>query len=169
MVHRAKKGNTQAFQQLIDEEKVRLYKMARIYVKNEDDALEIFQETIYKALIAIKDLKEEQYFSTWVTRILINTAYDFLRKQKRVIPMDKSILESRSQYYTMQEDDGDLLKAIEELDVKYKTVLLLRYYKDYSIKQIAEIVECPEGTVKTHIHRGLQLLRMKIEEGCINE
>ncbi|WP_336469844.1 sigma-70 family RNA polymerase sigma factor [Bacillus massiliigorillae] len=169
LVHRAKKGHNQAFQQLIDEEKVRLYKIARLYVKNEEDALEIFQETLYKAYISLKNLKEDRYFSTWITRILINTAYDFLKKQKRVIPLDSVIIEDQNLQYNMPEENSDLIKAIEELDVKYKTVLILRYYKDYSIKQIAEIVECPEGTVKTNIHRGLQLLRMKIEEGCINE
>lgn len=68
----AKKGNAQAFQELIEQEKVKLYKMAYIYMKNEHDALEVFQETVYKTLVSIKSLKEEKYFSTWVTKILMD-------------------------------------------------------------------------------------------------
>ncbi len=168
-VQKAKKGNNKAFQELIEEEKVKLYKMAYIYMKNEDDALEVFQETVYKAFISIKGLKDERYFSTWLTRILINTAVDLLNKKKRVIPMERDILENKVQSYTPRERNFDLLEAIHELDEKYKSVLVLRFYKDYSVKQIAEILDCPEGTVKTNIHRGIQRLREKMKEDCVNE
>ncbi len=167
-------GNNEAFQELMEEEKVRLYKIAYVYVKNEEDALEIFQETIYKAYVSIKDLKEEKYFSTWITRILINTAYDYLKKKKRVIPMESDVLERKSTNYSSQNisrfpEKSDLLRYIEELDVKYKTVLILRFYKDYTIKQISSILECPEGTVKTNIHRAISLLRVKMKEDYTND
>lgn len=168
-VQKAKKGNHKAFQELIEEEKIKLYKIAYIYMKNEDDALEVFQETVYKALISINSLKDERYFSTWITRILINNAIDLLNKRKRVIPMEREILESKVPSYTPSEQNYDLLEAITELDEKHKSVLVLRYYKDYSIKQIAEILDCPEGTVKTNIHRGIQQLREKMKEDCVNE
>lgn len=168
-VQRAKKGNHKAFQELIEEEKVKLYKMAYIYTKNEDDALEVFQETVYKAFVSINSLKDDRYFSTWITRILIHTALDLLNKKKRVIPMERNTLESKIQSYMPNERNVDLLDAITELDEKYKSVLVLRYYKDYSVKQIAEILDCPEGTVKTNIHRGIQQLREKMKEDCVNE
>lgn len=168
-VQKAKKGNNKAFQELIEEEKVKLYKMAYIYMKNEDDALEVFQETVYKAFISIKSLKDERYFSTWLTRILINNAIDLLNKRKRVIPMDREVLESKVHSYMPSEQNYDLLDAITELDEKYKSVLVLRYFKDYSVKQIAEILDCPEGTVKTNIHRGIRELREKMREDCVNE
>lgn len=57
----------------------------------------------------------------------------------------------------------DLLKALNEIDEKYKTVLLLRYYQDYTIQQIAGILECPEGTVKTNINRGIAVLKEKLK------
>ncbi|WP_017753997.1 sigma-70 family RNA polymerase sigma factor [Calidifontibacillus oryziterrae] len=168
-VKRAKKGNNKAFQELIDEEKEKLYKMAYIYMKNEVDALEVFQETVFKAFISIKNLKKEQYFSTWITRILINTAIEFLRKKERIIPMERDVLESKTNPYVPKESNHDLLHTVLELDEKYKTVLLLRFYKDYSVKQISEVLDCPEGTVKTNIHRGLQMLREKLKEECVNE
>lgn len=158
----------------MEEEKVRLYKIAYVYVKNEDDALEVFQETVYKAYVSIKDLKEEKHFSTWITRILINTTYDYLKKKKRVIPMESDVLERKSTNYGSQNilqfaEKLDLLRYIEELDIKYKTVLILRFYKDYTIKQIASILECPEGTVKTNIHRAISLLRVKMKGDYANE
>lgn len=168
-VQRAKKGSKKAFQELMEEEKVKLYKIAYLYTKNEADALEVFQETVYKAYISIKDLKEERYFSTWLSRILINVAIDLVNKKKKVIPMDKEILEGKLAPYQSEENDPDLLDAVMKLEEKYKTVLILRFYKDFTIKQIAETLDCPEGTVKTNIHRGLNILKEKVKEDCVNE
>jgi RNA polymerase sigma-70 factor (ECF subfamily) len=148
---------------------VKLYKIAYVYMKNEEDALEVFQETVYKAFISIKNLKDERYFSTWLTRVLINTALDILNKKKRIIPMDREMLESKIDPYLPSEKDPDLLHAVIELDEKYKTVLILRFYKDYTVKQIAELLDCPEGTVKTNIHRGVNLLREILKEDCVHE
>jgi RNA polymerase sigma-70 factor, ECF subfamily len=89
LVKKAKRGNSKAFQKIIEAEKEKLYRMAYLYVKNESDAIDIVHETIYKAFISIKNLKETDYFSTWLMRILINTALDFIKKNKRIIPAEK--------------------------------------------------------------------------------
>ncbi|WP_342744277.1 sigma-70 family RNA polymerase sigma factor [Bacillus alkalicellulosilyticus] len=150
IVKKAKKGNKKAFQILMESEKSKLYKIAFVYMKNEDEALEVFQETILKAFTSIHSLKEERYFSTWLTRILINTAIELLNKKKRVIPMEKEFIENRTNdhFFAEHHRDLDLLQAITELEEKYKSVLLLRFYKDYSVKEIADILDCPEGTEK---------------------
>ncbi|MCA1041959.1 sigma-70 family RNA polymerase sigma factor [Bacillus infantis] len=168
-VKQAKKGNKKAFQDLLEAEKEKLYKMAYLYMKNEADALEAFQETVYKALISIRNLREEQYFSTWLTRILINTCKDLLKKKNRVIPMEREVLEGKTSPYMPKDGGSELLEMIKGLEEKYKTILILRYYRDYSVRQIAEFLECPEGTVKTNIHRGIGLLREKMKEECVNE
>ncbi|MGG4456213.1 sigma factor [Brevibacillus porteri] len=80
LVARAKTGDSEAFQMLMHQEKANLYKMAFVYTRNEEDALEVFQETVYKALISISTVKDDQYFTTWLTRILINTAIAYLAK-----------------------------------------------------------------------------------------
>lgn len=164
LVARAKKGDTDAFQTLIHEDKEKLYKMAYIYMKNENDALEVFQETVYKALKAIPTLKNNDYFSTWITRILINTAIDTLKKKQKVVPMSEDVIEHCEE--TTQEKPEvqmDLLHAMDKIEEKYKTVLLLRYYQDYTVGQIATFLNCPEGTVKTNIRRGLALLKTKLK------
>lgn len=165
LVARAKKGNAEAFQALIHEEKEKLYKMAFVYMKNEDDALEVFQETLYKAFASIASLKKNDYFSTWITRIMINTAIALLNKKQKVIPMSNELFENMGDTtgHLKQEDQLDLLQAMDEIEDKYKTVLLLRFYEDYTVQQIATFLNCPEGTVKTNIRRGLALLKKKMK------
>lgn len=164
LISKAKKGDINAFQALIHIEKEKLYKMAYVYMRNENDALEVFQETIYKAFASLSKLKNDEYFSTWMTRILINTAIDLLRKKKRVVPINQEVLENTSDTSSFNSDVHiDLLQAMDEIEEKYKTVLLLRYYQDYSVKQIASMLKCPEGTVKTNIRRGLDKLKEKMK------
>ncbi|WP_088013925.1 sigma-70 family RNA polymerase sigma factor [Gottfriedia acidiceleris] len=165
-INKAKKGDSKAFQELIEEEKAKLYRTAYLYVKDENDALDIVQETVYKAYISIKKVKEVQHFSTWLTRILINNALDFLKKKSRLIPIDSwdnSSLVREEQH----EENMDLLHAIDQLKPRYKTVIILRYYNDYTIKQIAETLKCPEGTVKTNLHRALSKLKVDLREEYI--
>ncbi|MCG7345290.1 sigma-70 family RNA polymerase sigma factor [Sporosarcina sp. ACRSL] len=164
LVARAKKGDKQAFEALMHDEKEKLYKMAFIYMKNENDALEVFQETVLNAFTSIHLLKEDRYFSTWITRILINTALRILKNKKNIVPIDQGMIEEGGQ----EEHGGvevqiDLMNALNEIEEKYKTVLLLRYYEDYSVKQISVFLECPEGTVKTNIRRGLGQLKSKLK------
>ena len=164
LVTRAKNGDAEAFQALVHEEKEKLYKMAFVYMRNEDDALEVFQETLYKAFTSIQTLKNNDYFLTWLVRILINAAVALLNKQKKIIPMSHDMLESMGNTGQMkQEDQLDLLQAMDEIEDKYKTVLLLRFYEDYTIQQISSVLDTPEGTVKTNIRRGLALLKKKMK------
>ena len=126
-------------------------------MKNENDALDVVQETVARAYSKIHTVKEERYFTTWLMRILINTAIETLRKNQKIVP----ILEQQSEQIQVLSYDErlDLLQAIEQLEEKYKTVILLKYYRDLSTKDIADLLDCPEGTVKTNVHRGIQQLK----------
>ncbi|MEK9197152.1 sigma-70 family RNA polymerase sigma factor [Lysinibacillus halotolerans] len=164
LVKRAKKGDTEAFQLLIHEEKEKMYRMAYMYMKNEEDALEVFQESLYKALNSIRTLKQNDYFSTWLMRILINTAIAALKKKQKFVLMNNELYEQIGNVtYFQSEEHLDLLQAMDDIEEKYKTVLLLRFYQDYTVKQIATFLDCPEGTVKTNIRRGLEILRSKLK------
>jgi RNA polymerase sigma-70 factor, ECF subfamily len=167
-INKAKKGNSKAFEELISEEKNKLFRVAFLYVKDEDLALDIVQETIYKAFVSIKQLKETQYFSTWITKILINTALDFIRKNNRLNIVPFSDIERFNLNHRINlVDKLDLVEAIERLEEQYKTVIVLRYYKDLTIKQISEALGCPEGTVKARLHRAINRLKSDLKEGCI--
>lgn len=164
LVKRAKKGDSEAFQMLIHKEKEKMYRMAYMYMRNEDDALEVFQESLYKAIGSINTLKNNDFFSTWLMKILINTAIAALKKKQKMVPIDNQILNQMVNIDHIQiEEHLDLLQAMDEIEEKYKTVLLLRFYQDYTVKQIATFLECPEGTVKTNIRRGLEILKSKLK------
>lgn len=163
LLAKAKKGSNQAFIDLMQGEKVKLYKMAYIYMKNEQDALDVVQETVAKALANIHSIKEEQYFSTWLMKICMNTALEMLRKSQKVVYLEESIIEHEKPLFS--EEKMDLLNGIEQLEEKYKTVILLKYYRDLQTKEIAELLNCPEGTVKTNLHRGIQQLKKYVLKG----
>ena len=170
LVKRAKKGDSEAFQMLIREEKEKMYRMAYMYMRNEDDALEVFQESLYKALNSIDTLKNNSYFSTWLMRILINTAIATLKKKQKIVSMENEIIDQMESVVHIQiEEQLDLLQAMDEIEEKYKTVLLLRFYQDYTVKQIAVFLDCPEGTVKTNIRRGLDILKTKLKGGYFDD
>ena len=170
LVKRAKKGDSEAFQMLIHEEKEIMYRMAYMYMRNEDDALEVFQESLYKALNSIDTLKNNSYFSTWLMRILINTAIATLKKKQKIVSMENEIIDQMESVVHIQiEEQLDLLQAMDEIEEKYKTVLLLRFYQDYTVKQIAVFLDCPEGTVKTNIRRGLDILKTKLKGGYFDD
>lgn len=82
LVALAQQGDEQAFYQLIEQEQHKLYRMAYVYVQNENDAVEVFQQTIIRAYEGLPQLKETHYFATWLTRIMINCCKTYIAKKK---------------------------------------------------------------------------------------
>ena len=165
LVKNAKSGDENAFCELVKINKEILYKTAYLYTKNEHDSLEILDETVYRAYVSIKKLKEDKYFNTWIMRILINRCISYLNNRKRIELLGINIgnLRKGSKEDKNLEDRLDLYKAIDELDGKLKVVIILRYFQDLTVSQIADILECPIGTVKTHIHKAIKRLRIELE------
>ncbi|WP_342433139.1 sigma-70 family RNA polymerase sigma factor [Neobacillus sp. FSL H8-0543] len=163
LVKKAIKGDEEAFETLVKNESEKLYKTAFVYVRNKDDALDVLQETIYKAFISIDKVKQPEYFTTWLTKILIRTAYDFLRKKKRIV-LDERLLNSIvAESRPNVEGNLDILHAISRLNQNYQTVILLFYYHDLPIRGIAETMGVPENTVKTYLRRAKMELRSFLE------
>jgi len=91
---REKQINDRKLLSLIEVDKDRLYRIAYVYVKNEEDAKEIVQETIYKGFLNIKKLKEVEKFNSWITRILVNTAMTHLKKKNRFVYEGEDVLKN---------------------------------------------------------------------------
>ena len=164
IISAAIQGDRIALQQLLKSEKEKLYRMAYTYVKNEDDALEVFQQTVLQAIESVHQVKEPHYFSTWLVRICINKALAFLKNNKKLVYMDE--VEERNLENGATADVAeqlDVSNALDSLPEKFKTALMLRYYQDFTVKQIATVMECPEGTVKTTLHRGLAMLKKDLK------
>lgn len=161
-IEKAQKGDAQSFYELITERRELLYKTAYLYVKNEQDALDIVGETVYHAFRSIGKLKHPEYFTTWLVKILINQALQTLKKSRSDWPLltDRDVAQWEAGFSV--EDKLDLLEAVDRLAEPYKTVVILKYLHDLPNSQIAEILETPVGTVKTHLHRALKKLKAYI-------
>lgn len=145
------------FYEAVMEHSDQLYHIAYSYLSNQHDALEAVQETTCRAWIKRRTLKEPQAFKSWMIRILIYVCIDEQRRRKRSIPT----ADDRLQEPVMEHSTGrlELLWALEQVKPKYRHVLLLKYYNDMTLTDIAAVLNKPEGTVKTWQHKGLKQLR----------
>lgn len=170
LVKRATKGDRQAFEKLMDIYFDRLCKEAYIRCKYEEDVKEIVQETIYKAYRNIRSLKEPQYFKTWLSRILINVANDYLRNKGMVdLELDETSYVKEVVIEDKIEIKIDLYNAIDELEDKYKDAVILRYIDDLKIEDISKILDRPVNTIKTHLRKALKDMKKMLKEGYSNE
>jgi RNA polymerase sigma-70 factor, ECF subfamily len=161
LVKKAVKGNAKAFEELLMLHSERLYRTAFLYVGNREDALDIVQETSCKAYLAIGQLKKEEYFLTWLTRILIHCAYDVLRKRKKERPVE--ILDEQPAHRENRVAESlDLMKAISLLKDQHRTAIILFYYHDMPLTEIARTMDIPENTVKTYLQRGRKELKTRL-------
>jgi RNA polymerase sigma-70 factor (ECF subfamily) len=140
------------------------YRLAFSYVKNKENALDIVQEAIFKALRSIDRLDEVNYLKTWLYRIIVNTSIDFIRKHQRVSIMDDDILESHLPVSENELSDLDLQNAVDHLPPTYKTIIILRFFEDLKIEEIAEITGDNVNTVKTRLYSALRKLRVEMGE-----
>lgn len=161
LVKKAIKGNATAFEELLVLHSERLYRTAYLYAGNRDDALDIVQETSCKAFLAIGQLKNEQYFLTWLTRILIHCAYDVLKKKKKEMPVEK-LVDLPSNSDDKVAENLDLMEAISLLKAQHRMAIILFYYHDLAISEVARMMDIPENTVKTYLQRGRKELKTRL-------
>ena len=147
--------------------RARYYRIAYSYVKNEQDALDIVSEAAYRGLRDLRSLRSPEFFRTWMTRIVVNCAIDFLRKDSRLVSLDDTAPESVEVADTALqcEDTLDLYDALDVLTERDKTCVTLRFFEQYSFVEIARILGEPETTVKTRVYRALKKMRAYLEKG----
>ncbi len=164
LIKKAQKGNEKAFLKLFQQYEQDIYRTAFVYVKNKSDALDVVQETAFRSFKAIKNLKEPTYFKTWLIRISISCAIDLLRKQKNVVQMkpeyEKFIFVDVNEDIDLEMTVQDL---IERLNADEKSVIILRFYEDLTIKEVSESLDIPLGTAKTVLYRALNKLRKELK------
>ena len=162
---RAVNGDKESFIKLIEPIKAKLYKVAFVYLKNEDDALDCIHEAIIKAIRSINTLKEPQYFNTWITRITINVCKDYIRKNNRVVLVDIKDYENDLFTEDNQSDvKEDINSALNKLSESERKLIVMRYLEDKSLKDIAFKTSKPLGTVKSKLNRTLKKLRVYMGE-----
>ena len=171
LVRRAKKGDYRAFDLLVLKYQGRLIATAFKYVKERQLAEDIVQEAFIKSYKSIDSFREESSFYTWVYRITVNTAKNYLISSKRRDEVVISDLSQDDSFYPEKLDvdsPQEILKASElrglifetlsSLGEETRTALSLREFDGLSYEQIAEIVQCPVGTVRSRIFRGREVI-----------
>lgn len=160
LVKRAMNHDNEAFVELIQRQTQAMYKVARGILRNEEDVADALQETILKCYEKIDTLKEPGYFKTWMTRILINNCNDILRTSRLECSYDEYVplvvSEDNTSYY-------EFVQLIDSMDEKYRMIILLYYVEGFKIKEISEILNIKEATIKTRLNRGREKLKLIYE------
>lgn len=150
------------FVELIEEYKISLYRVGKGILKNDHDVEDAVSETVLKSFKNLNKLKDINSFKSWIMRILVNECYTILNKKKRI-----EFQEDIEVYNLAYEDthQGNLINYINKLDKDSSAILTLFYYEDMSIKDISEVLEISNGTVKSRLSRSKEKLK-KLLENC---
>lgn len=162
-------GDKDAYEVIVRRYNSRLYKIARTYIKDEDDIEDVLQETYVKAYLNLKQFKGNSKLSTWLTRILINESLACLNKQsKKVSFVDEQLLNNMEQEQNMeqkiiQKNVKEILeKSIDNLPPKLSSVFVMREIEGMNVKDTSELLEISEENVKVRLHRAKTALKETI-------
>ncbi len=173
LIRNCQKGDAAAFEEITGKYYRRIFMVILGMVHHREDALDVAQETFYRAFKNIKRFEGGSSFYTWLYRIAVNLAIDFQRRQKRGPAdqkenMDEVIVETETlgtdPYRELRDRElGErLLSAIDELTPDHKAVILMRAVEGLSYKEIGRIMNCSEGTVMSRLHYARKKLSEKL-------
>lgn len=161
LVKRAKRGDAEAFIALMEECRMSFRRIAFGYLGNDEDVADAIQDTILDAFEHIGSLKKAEYFKTWVMRILINNCTAIYRKNKKSVGLEAYREEAAFDVGSADVEFKQLLSALPE---DSRTIFQLYFGEGYTTRDIAEILDMKENTVKSKIHRGKEQLRESLRE-----
>ena len=133
-----------------------MYRVAWSILRNETDVQDALQDAVLKAWEKRDKLREEKYFRSWMTRILINVCYDTQRIHRKIVPLDKIPVQSTSA------PDPDLAMALEALPEKLRLPLVLCYSERMTYEEAADVLRIPVTTLRGRIRRGKKELRKEL-------
>ena len=151
--------NRETFTDLVLDSEPTLYRVAMSMLRNEKDCEDAVQTAVLTAFEKLGTLKHEEYFKTWLVRILINVCNKQLKAAAKTAQLHDSAISAGS-----AEAATEIRMAIEGLPVKIRQVIVLYYMEDFSVKEIKQILKIPEGTVKSRLSKGRTLLRDVLKE-----
>ena len=137
-----------------------LYRIAYSYLTNDADAADAVQDALLKAWEKRHTLRQPQYFGTWLTRILINSCKQQLRRRKPQTELVETSAVAEEDYV----ENLALKMALDQLDLNHRMPLLLYHMDGYSVKDIARILRLPQGTITSRLARARQKLKKELDE-----
>lgn len=169
LIQRIKAGEFDLFEEIVKRYQNGLYNFILNIVKNKDDAMDLCQDTFFKAYKSISSYKAKSSFSTWLYRIGFNNSINYLKKNKRmsIVEIEKLSLKCQNNEHERVEkkEIKKLIdKIVEDLDTKYKAPIFLFFIENKSYKEIAEIMKIPINSVKSNIFRGKQIIKQVLRK-----
>lgn len=155
LIKKAKEKNPDAFAELMQQQMQMMYKIAKSILYSDEDVADAIQDTILACWTKLNSLRDDEYFKTWMTRILVNKCNDLLRRQMPYCPIE--------QVSEISEPDADFNnlewnETLKCLDEKYRLIIMLYYIEGFKTSQISRILDIPESTVRTRLARGREKL-----------
>lgn len=174
LIQRAQKGDQEAFAVLVTEHQRYVYNLALRVLKNEEEALDLAQETFIRAWTALPNFRGQSQFRTWLYRIVTNLCYNRLPNLRRSLyelgddviadlAETEVAFDNPAHGFEFRELRSYLHKAIDHLDEHYRLLISLRYQNELSYEEIATMLNLPLGTVKTGLFRAKEQLRRALE------
>jgi len=176
LVERSLQGEEQAFEQLVKRYQKSIYNLAYRMTGSREDAEDLAQETFLRAYAKLKTFQIGRRFSPWLFRIASNLCINWKNRQKRrEVSLDSFGTDNKEQLLFSNTSVDPLFQLernqlqirlrqeILALPLRYRLVFTLRYLEDHSCREIAEILDMPEGTVKTHLFRARRILKEKLK------
>lgn len=178
IVQQIKEGKIESFEILVERYQKQVYNIAYRYTGNRDDAYDLSQEAFLKAYKGIGNFRQDSSFKTWIYHIAANVCRDYLRKDTKVYKvsidepvqsehgdMEKQLTDNSigpDEIYENKELSEFVQGIINDLQQEYKEVIILREMQQLSYEEIAEVLSCSIGTVKSRLNRARKILRDKI-------
>lgn len=149
----------ETFCALVGECEGTLYNVAVAILGNRADCLDAMQEAVLAAWRSLGKLREPRYFKTWLTRILINQCRRTLRRRRGLpAPLNDAVSAPNP-----DDESAALRAAVDALPDRLRPVIVLHYYEDFAIEDVARMLGIPQGTVKSRLSRGRDLLRRAMQ------
>jgi RNA polymerase sigma-70 factor (ECF subfamily) len=179
MIRRAQAADPEALTQLVLSQQQYVYSIAMSVLKDPDDAADLTQEAFIRLFRVLPQYNGESRFTTWLYRLVVNLGRDELRRRGRQVPLAPVATEDEPDPVARVADDdrwaspelalasrelsGEVRRALAQLEEHYRLVLTLYYFDDMKYTDIAEILDIPLNTVKSHIRRGKERLAVLLE------
>ncbi len=174
LIKKARRGDGRAFSMLIENHERFVFNVVYRITGNAEDARDVSQEAFIKAFKSFESYDESSAFSTWLYRIAVNTAIDYVRKRKKenIISFEDYIVDEKNEKsdsgveekVISKEGVKNIIEAVNALDDEFKTIIVLRDMEGMEYKEISDITGLPMGTVKSRLSRGRGKLRQMLEK-----
>lgn len=165
-------GDMEAFRRLFEDYHARALRTAYLITGRRDLAEDAVQEAFVLCYRKLPSLRHPEAFSVWFYRILVNVCRRIASRKKKVFPLEDHLLENQSvvpdnqipeEIVTENETSAEIRRALSKLNPHLRTAIILYYYNHMSVQEIARVLQCFEGTVKSRLYNARRLLRQQLE------